>query len=117
MLSGAIRPKLGLASLFIITYTQSLPKKGPYPEFALRGTSSSTVHISTDTHFLYLQFITAFSPTVYASVECDNGIGRALFGSTTSREVCVLVPAERSAVCCILLYAFLSSRVLFKQTS
>jgi hypothetical protein len=58
-----------------LMYTQSLAIEGPYLYFALRGTSASTVHISTDTHFLYLKSITAFSSTVYASVECDNGIG------------------------------------------
>lgn len=34
-------------------YTQSLPE-APYPDFALRGTSSSAVHSSTTTHILYL---------------------------------------------------------------
>jgi hypothetical protein len=65
----------------------------PYPESALRGASSSTTNISAATHFLYPRPITSSSPTVCASVECNIGIFRALFGSTTSRGVRLLVPA------------------------
>ena len=98
-------------------YTQSLAIEAPYPESALRGTSSSTTNISTATHSLYSQFITPSSPTVCASVECNKGIGRATFGSTTSHGVRLLVPAARTAGCCILLYACLPSRGLSKHTS
>jgi hypothetical protein len=66
-------------------YTQSLPEQAPYQDSALRGTSSSAVHISTATHFLCLRLITSSSLSICASVKCDKSIGWALFGRTTSR--------------------------------
>lgn len=100
-----------------LNYTQSLAIEAPYPETALRGTSSFTTNISPATHSLYSRPITSSSPIVCASVECSKGIGQAIFGSTTSLRVRVLVQAARPDVCYILLYACLSRCGHPKHTS
>ena len=100
-----------------LPYTHSLPEEAPNPGAALRGTSSPTMNIRTATHSLYSRAITTSSTTVFASVECNKGIGRALFGSTTGCGVRVLVLAAQRAACCILFYACLPSRGLLEHTS
>ena len=65
------------------TYTQSLAIEGPYPYFALAGTSTLFTYRAATPHFLYLWLISMVSPRNCTPIEYSHGslgvrVGRAI---------------------------------------